>query len=140
MADGQELKNYKESMQTALETQFPEMNVLVFKKISEDFTLPAIVVNLPVLEPNKQTQSLKGKLRTTIQTNAFVVYSATDDENEIECLQKSANISNFINGNTFGQMFPAIVTLDEPMIVDGLEEFIFQRIDFEQDILIVENR
>ena len=77
------------------------------------------------------------KFRTTVQTNAFVVFSAADEDNEIECLQQSANVAKFINKNLFGERTPAIVSLIEPVLEEGLEEYFIQRIDFEQTIEIV---
>jgi len=136
MANGKELIEYKDAFQKAFDAQFPDIKTVIFKRIEEDFKLPAIVVNLPVLEPNFAGNMPKGKTRTTLQTAAFVLFSATDEANEMECLQLSASIGNFINGNNFGQAFPAKVTLIEPMIVKGLENFYIQRVDFEQNIEI----
>lgn len=136
MANGKELIEYKNAIQAAFDAQFPDIKTVVFKRIEDDFKLPAIVINIPVLEPNFAGNMPKGKTRATLQTAAFVLYSAVDEANEMECLQLSANVGNFINGNCFGQAFPAKVTLIEPMLVEGLEGFIIQRIDFEQNIEI----
>ena len=137
MANGKELIDYKNALEEAFENQFPDITTIVFKRIEDDFRLPAIVINIPVLEPNFAANMPKGKTRATVQTAAFVLFSAADEANEMECLQLSANIGNFINGNNFGQAFPAKVTLIEPILVEGLENFIIQRIDFEQNIEIV---
>jgi len=136
MANGKELIEYKDAIQDAFNAQFPDIKTVVFKRIEDDFKLPAIVINLPVLEPNFAGNMPKGKTRTTLQTAAFVLFSAADEANEMECLQLSAGVGNFINGNCFGQQFPAKVTLIEPMLVEGLENFIIQRVDFEQNIEI----
>ena len=134
MADGKELINYKENIEAAFAEQFPDIITTVFKRIEDDFALPAIVINLPVLEPDFSGNMPKGKLRTTVQSAAFILYSAADESNEMECLQLGASVGNFINGNTFGQTFPAKVTLIEPMLIEGLENFFIQRVDFEQNI------
>ena len=79
-------------------------------------------------------------MNSLLQTNAFLLYSAADEANEMECLQLSANLGKYINGNTWGlKIMPAKVTLIEPMLVEGLEEYIIQRIDFEQNLVITEN-
>lgn len=140
MANGTEIIDYKAALETALAAQYPNHNITVFKRLSEDFSLPAIVVNIPVLEPNASGGITTQKMNSLLQTNAFVLYSAADEENEIECLQRSVNLSKFINGNTWGlRITPAKVTLVEPMLVEGLEEYIMQRIDFEQNLVITEN-
>lgn len=137
MANGKELKNYKKAIETALTEKYPEFNITVFKDLGEDFVLPAIVVNKPVLEPKDLTMQLNSKFKATVQTNAFLIYSAADEDNEIECLQQSANVAKFINMNLFGERIPAKVSLIEPVLEQGLEEYFIQRIDFEQTIEIV---
>jgi len=141
MANGKEITNYKEAIEKALRAQYPGHHVTVFKRLSDDFALPTIVINIPVLVPREDFKGMKGKMNNTLQTNAFLIYSAADEENEMECLQLSANLANFINDNTWGlAITPAKVTLNEPMIVDGLEDYIIQRIDFEQNVMITDKK
>lgn len=137
MANGKELKNYQNAIEKALLEKYPGYTIKVFKSLQEEETLPAIIVNKPVLEPKDNTMQTASKFRTTVQTNAFVVFSAADEDNEIECLQQSANVAKFINKNLFGERTPAIVSLIEPVLEEGLEEYFIQRIDFEQTIEIV---
>lgn len=141
MANGKEIINYKTAIEAAMVAQYPGHYTAVFKRLSGDFALPAIVINIPVFVPNEQFKGLKGQMNNVMQTNAFLLYSAADEENEMECLQLSTNLANFINDNCWGlKMTPAKVTLNEPMIVEGLEEYIIQRIDFEQNIMITEKK
>lgn len=137
MANGKELKNYQNAIEKALTEKYPGFTIKVFKSLQEEETLPAIVVNKPVLEPKDPTMQISSKFRTTAQLNIFVVYSAADEDNEIECLQQSANLAKFINKNLFGERTPATVSLVEPVFEEGLEEYFIQRIDFEQTIEIV---
>ncbi|DAA84930.1 TPA: hypothetical protein CPT87_07125 [Candidatus Gastranaerophilales bacterium HUM_5] len=137
MADGKELKNYQNAIEKALTEKYPGFTIKVFKSLQEEETLPAIVVNKPVLEPKDPTMQIASKFRTAAQLNIFVVYSAADEDNEIECLQQSANLAKFINKNLFGERTPATVSLVEPVFEEGLEEYFIQRIDFEQTIEIV---
>lgn len=137
MADGKELKNYQNAIEKALTEKYPGFTIKVFKSLQEEETLPAIVVNKPVLEPKGPTMQIASKFRTAAQLNIFVVYSAADEDNEIECLQQSANLAKFINKNLFGERTPATVSLVEPVFEEGLEEYFIQRIDFEQTIEIV---
>lgn len=139
MANGKEIKNYKKAIEAALQAQYPKHHITVFKRIAGDFALPAIVINIPVFVPREDFKGMKGQLMNTLQTNAFLLYSAADEENEMECLQLSANLANFIHNNNWGlAITPAKVTLTEPMIVEGLEDYIIQRIDFEQNVIITE--
>ena len=137
MANGTELKNYQNAIEQAFLNKYEGYTIKVFKSLKEEDELPAIIINKPVLEPKDLTMQQGSKFRTTVATNAFVIYSATDEDNEIECLQKSANVAKFINLNLFGERMPARVTLVEPVLEEGLEEFFIQRIDFEQIIEIV---
>lgn len=137
MANGKELKNYQNAIEEALIKKYPGFTIKVFKSLQEQDTLPAIIVNKPVLEPKDPTKQVASKFRTTAQLNAFVVYSAADEDNEIECLQQSANLAKFIDKNLFGERIPAAVSLVEPVLEEGLEEYFIQRIDFEQTIEIV---
>ncbi len=137
MANGKELKNYQNAIEKALTEKYPGFTIKVFKSLQEEETLPAIVVNKPVLEPKDPTMQIASTFRTTAQLNIFVVYSAADEDNEIECLQQSANLAKFINKNLFGERTPATVSLVEPVFEEGLEEYFIQRIDFEQTIEIV---
>lgn len=137
MANGKELKNYQNAIEEALIEKYPGFTIKVFKSLQEQDTLPAIIVNKPVLEPKDPTKQVASKFRITAQLNAFVVYSAADEDNEIECLQQSANLAKFIDKNLFGERIPAAVSLVEPVLEEGLEEYFIQRIDFEQTIEIV---
>lgn len=137
MANGKELKNYQNAIETAFQNKYEGFTIKVFKSLKEEDELPAIIVNKPVLEPKDLTMQNGSKFKTTVATNAFVVYSATDEDNEIECLQQSANVAKFINLNLFGERTPARVSLVEPVLEEGLEEFFIQRIDFEQVIEII---
>lgn len=137
MANGTELKKYQNAIEQAFLEKYQGFTIKVFKSLKEEDTLPAIIINKPVLEPKDATMQQGSKFRTTIQTNAFVVYPAADEENEIECLQQSANVAKFIHKNLFGERVPAAVSLIEPVLEEGLEEYFIQRIDFEQVIEII---
>lgn len=137
MANGKELKNYQNAIETAFQNKYEGFTIKVFKSLKEEDELPAIIINKPVLEPKDLTMQNGSKFKTTVATNAFVVYSATDEDNEIECLQQSANVAKFINLNLFREKTPARVSLVEPVLEEGLEEFFIQRIDFEQVIEII---
>lgn len=137
MANGKELKNYQTEIEKALCGKYSDFTIKVFKSLQEQEALPAIVVNKPVLEPKDPTRQIASKFRTTAQSNIFVIYSAADEDNEIECLQQSANLAKFIDKNLFGERTPATVLLVEPVSEEGLEEYFIQRIDFEQIIEIV---
>lgn len=134
MADREILKEYRDSIEMALHEQFPDFNISVFRDLEEDFELPAIVINKPILEPKDLTMQRTTHLKMTSTSNAFVIYSAADEDNDIECIQQAANLTKFINMNTFGQRTPATVTLAEPVLEQGLEEFFIHRVDFEQII------
>ena len=135
MADNENLKNYKDNIEDSLHEAFPDFNITVFKDLSEDFELPAIVINKPVLEPKDLTvQNIR--FRVTLESNAFVIYSAADDENGIECVQQAAYLAKFLNNKTFGEKTPLKVTLIEPVLQEGLENYFIQRIDFEHIVEI----
>ena len=136
MADGEILKNYKETIEEALYENFPDFNITVFADLKEDFELPAIVINKPVLEPKDLTLQKTAHIRMTATSSAFVIYSAADEDNNLDCIQKAADLTKFIHLSRFGQSTPAKVTLVEPVLEQGLEEYFIQRIDFEQIIEI----
>lgn len=137
MANRQEVKELKSAMEKAFSEQYPEHTISVFKRFTEDIELPAIIVNIPVFVPHERAGSSRGTLPAVIENNVFVMYSAADEKNEDECLQLSTNIANFINGNNWGLAIPpAKIALIEPVIEEGLEECIIQRIDYEQNLTI----
>lgn len=136
MADRESLKEYKNELEMQLHEAFPDYNISVFRDLEENFELPAIVINKPILEPKDLTMQKATHLKMTSTSSAFVIYSAADEDNDIECIQQAAILAKFINMKTFGQRTPAVVTLAEPVLEEGLEEYFIQRIDFEQVIEI----
>jgi len=137
MADTKDLIKYKETIEEALYTNFPEFNINVFSDLEEGFELPAIVVNKPIFEPADVTMTtMCSKLKMTMNSNVFVIYSAADRTNEIDCVQKAAEIAKFINMNRFGEKLPATISIIEPVLEEGLEDYFIQRIDFSQKIEI----
>lgn len=140
MGSKQEIKEYKNGLQTALEAQFPALNVTVFKMIEENIDVPAIIVNPPFVDPQIALNTTAGKFTATLQNQVFVCYDLANEENEIECLLTTSYLANFINKNNFGLKMPAAkVTACEPTIIQGFENLIIYRIDFEQNITITEN-
>ena len=137
MADTKNLIEYKETLEEALYSKFPEFNINVFSDLEEGFELPAIVVNKPIFEPADVTMTtMCSKLKMTMNSNVFVIYSAADRTNEIDCVQKAAEIAKFINMNRFGEKLPATISIIEPVLEEGLEDYFIQRIDFSQKIEI----
>lgn len=132
MADNEILKVYKDEIEMQLHEAFPDYNISVFRDLEENFELPAIVINKPVLEPVELSYQKTANYKMTLSSSAFIIHSAADEDNDIECIQQAADISKFINMKTFGQRTPALVTLLEPVTEEGLEEFFIYRIDFEQ--------
>ena len=136
MADREILKEYKNEIEMQLHKQFPDFNICVFRDLEEDFELPAIVINKPVLEPKDLTLQTTQHLKMTLSSSAFVIYSAADEDNDIDCIQQAANLAKFIHMKTFGQRTPVKITLEEQVLEQGLEEYFIQRVDFEHIIEI----
>lgn len=140
MANGKELINYKNALEEALKAQFNDMTILVFDDMDENTQLPAIVVDKPVLETTFQNVASKTNFTTTMIVSVYVVYSAAEENSNINAIQTSANVGKFIHGSLFGLRTPAKVTEIEPAVVDGLEAFDIQRIGFEQNISIISDK
>lgn len=140
MANGKELINYKNALEEALKAQFSDMTILVFDDMDENTQLPAIVVDKPVLETTFQNVASKTNFTTTMIVSVYVVYSAAEENSNINAIQTSANVGKFIHGGLFGLRTPAKVTEIEPAVVDGLEAFDIQRIGFEQNISIISDK
>ena len=129
-----DFNSYKQTIEEELHNSFPEFNINVFTDLEEGFELPAIVINKPTLEPKDFSFQNTGKLKMTMNSNAFIIYSAADKANEIDCIQAAAQVAKFINLNRFNEKMPAIVSIIEPVLEEGLENYFIQRIDFSQVI------
>jgi len=135
----QEIIEYKNALTTALSEKYPSIDLTVFNRIGDDFKTPAIVVNPPIMEPSS-LPPIKDRLNLTLKLSTFVCYLADDTENEFNCIQLSANVAKFISMQTWGlRITPAKVLSINPVIIEGLEDLIIQRIDFEQQINITED-
>lgn len=140
MADGKELINYKNELETALKQQFDDLTVLVFEDMDENTELPAIVVDKPILETIFQQVATKSNFMTKMSISVYIVYSATDSDSNIKSMQKAANVGKFIHGSLFGLRNPARVIDIMPAVVDGLDAFDIQRVAFEQNISIISDK
>lgn len=135
MANTKDLMQYKEILEEELYSNFPEFNINVFTDLEEGFELPAIVVNKPVFEPKDLTLTTQNsKIKMAMNSNIFIIYSAADKTNEIECIQKAAEISKFMHMRRFGEKMPVKISIIEPVLEEGLEDYFIQRIDFSQDM------
>lgn len=132
--DVKDLNSYKTVIEDAFFENFPEFNINIFTDLEEGFELPAIVINKPTLEPKDFTFQNNGKFKVTMNSNTFIIFSAADKTNEIDCLQAAAQVAKFINLNRFNEKMPAIVSIIEPVLEEGLENYFIQRIDFSQVI------
>ncbi len=140
MANGKELINYKNALEEALKAQFNNMTIIVFDDMDENSSLPAIVVDKPVLETTFQNVATKTNFTTTMIVSVYVVYSAAEENSNINSIQTSANVAKFIHGALFNLRTPAKVTEIEPVVVAGLEAFDIQKIGFEQNISIISDQ
>lgn len=139
MGSKQEIIEYKNAIKTALLEKYPSMDLTVFNSIDDNFKTPAIVVNPPIMEPSS-LPPVVGRLNLTLRISTFICFLADDVENEFNCIQLSANVAKFISMQTWGlKITPAKVLSINPVIIEGLEDLIIQRIDFEQQINITED-
>lgn len=134
MADTKDLTLYKENIENAFVETFSNFSINVFTDLEEGFEIPAIVINKPILEPIDTTAMNNVHLKTKMNSNAFIIYSAADKDNELDCLQAAAEVAKFIHLNRFGEKMPARVETIEPVLEEGLEDYFIQRIDFSQNI------
>lgn len=140
MGSNQEIIEYKNALSAALAAEYPDINLTVFNRIDDDFATPAIVVNPPVMEPSGLPPS-KNKLPLILKVSAFVCYLADDVENEYKCIQLSADLAAFVKLQTWGlKIMPAKFIAVNPVIIEGLEDLIIQRVDFEQQMDITVNQ
>lgn len=139
MGSKQEIIEYKNAVRAAFSEKYPDVCLTVFNRIDDNFKTPAIVVNPPLMTPSA-LPPVKDRLNLTLKVSTFVCYLADDIENEFNCIQLSANLAKFISMQTWGlKITPAKISSITPVVIEGLEDLIIQRIDFEQQINITED-
>lgn len=140
MGSNKEIKAYKEALEQSLNDEFKGYFISVFKRLDDKFKLPAIIVNPPKFVP---TGSVNTPSKTMLNAicDAFVCFSVADEENELECVQTSADLASFINKKNWGVkcITPAVVDSVNPVCIDGLEDLVIGKVRFNQNIAITRN-
>lgn len=145
MGNNQEFITYKDAIEASIKSQFPKLNdddidIHVFKKLplEDDFKPPLILFGVPLMQKSPLCNDLQFWLR--INNTAYIVTSVMKDKFSLNAQQLSTNLGNFIHGNQWGVTGPADVSAilpDDNPVLDPYK-YNTQRIDFTQDLLIID--